>query len=111
LPLGGASFYAPVPGAARARALCLRYEVRFQEGFEFGKGGKLPGLYAGDAPSGGEAVTGANGWTVRLMWRRGGEGELYEYVASKDEDFGLEVPSRSAAAIPALRPSSPRPHP
>ena len=90
-PLGGASFYVPVQEMSGGEALCLRYQIRFPQAFDFAKGGKLPGLYGGEAPSGGEAVTGENGWSVRLMWRKDGEGELYEYVANKKGKFGLSV--------------------
>ncbi|WP_152415263.1 polysaccharide lyase [Caenispirillum salinarum] len=90
---GGAGFYSAMeipPGTDRA---CLRYKVRFPEGFEFVKGGKLPGLYGGKAPSGGDDVSGENGFSMRLMWREDGQGEVYEYVANKgeDTDYGLSV--------------------
>lgn len=87
-PLGGAAFYAPF---ATAEALCLHYRVRFEEDFEFNKGGKLPGLYAGEAPSGGEKVSGDDGWSIRLMWRKEGEGELYEYIYNKKGKYGLSA--------------------
>jgi hypothetical protein len=87
-PLGGASFYSPF---SQSKVLCLHYRVRFPHDFRFVRGGKLPGLYGGSAPSGGKAVTGMDGWSVRLMWRMGGEGELYEYIANMDEKFGLSV--------------------
>lgn len=90
-PLGGSAFYAPIAAGAPDSAVCLRYRVRFPEGFDFVKGGKLPGLYAGAAPSGGEEVTGDNGWSVRVMWREYGEGELYEYIVNKPGEFGLSV--------------------
>lgn len=90
-PLGGSAFYAPIATGVSNAPVCLRYRVRFPEGFDFVKGGKLPGLYAGDAPSGGEEVTGENGWSVRLMWREYGEGELYEYIVNKPGEFGLSV--------------------
>lgn len=87
-PLGGASFYVPY---FRGRSACLHYRVRFQDDFAFQKGGKLPGLYDGSAPSGGEAVTGKDGWSIRLMWRKKGAGELYEYVVNKKGKYGASV--------------------
>ncbi len=77
-PRGGAGFYAETLGGAE-RA-CLSYRLRFEPGFDFVRGGKLPGLYGGDAPSGGEEVDGENGFSMRLMWREQGQGELYPYV-------------------------------
>lgn len=87
-PLGGASFYVSLDGR---EASCLHYRVRFPDGFDFVKGGKLPGLFAGKAPTGGEKVTGRDGWSVRLMWREGGAGELYEYVFNKKGRYGASV--------------------
>lgn len=46
-PRGGFSFYAPGPSRVdwtTAREVTLGYSVFFEEGFEFNKGGKLPGL-------------------------------------------------------------------
>ena len=88
---GGAGFYADPAGLAGAERACLTYQVRFEPGFDFVKGGKLPGLYGGDAPSGGDEVDGESGFSMRFMWREAGQGELYEYVASQDEEFGASV--------------------
>lgn len=88
---GGAGFVMPVPALRQADRACLRYQVRFQPGFDFVKGGKLPGLYGGDGPTGGDEVTGENGFSMRFMWRKQGQGELYEYVVNKDSDYGESV--------------------
>lgn len=79
-PLGGAGFYSEPPSLQEADRACLSYKVRFPADFDFVKGGKLPGLYGGEAPSGGESVDGENGFSMRLMWRKEGAGELYPYV-------------------------------
>jgi len=47
----------------------LTYSVKFKRGFDFVKGGKLPGLAGGTAPTGNTSATGYNGWTARWMWR------------------------------------------
>ncbi|WP_244612985.1 polysaccharide lyase [Modicisalibacter radicis] len=88
---GGAGFYAKFDRLHGAERACLKYQVRFEEGFEFVKGGKLPGLYGGNAPSGGDEVSGKDGFSMRFMWRKEGQGELYEYVANKDSDYGDSV--------------------
>jgi hypothetical protein len=80
-----------VPALRQADRACLRYRVRFPTGFDFVKGGKLPGLYGGDGPTGGDEVTGKNGFSMRFMWRKQGQGELYEYVVNKDSDYGASV--------------------
>ncbi|MCE8018238.1 hypothetical protein HOP62_19335 [Halomonas sp. MCCC 1A17488] len=79
-PIGGAGFYSDPPSIKGAEQACLSYMIRFPADFDFVRGGKLPGLYGGDAPSGGEEVDGKNGFSMRLMWREEGEGELYPYV-------------------------------
>lgn len=80
---GGAGFYTEPAALAGAERACLSYQVRFEPGFDFVKGGKLPGLYGGEAPSGGETADGENGFSMRLMWREQGQGELYEYVVDQ----------------------------
>ncbi|SFH21135.1 polysaccharide lyase [Modicisalibacter xianhensis] len=87
---GGAGFYATIGELHRAERACLQYKVRFEPGFDFVKGGKLPGLYGGNAPSGGDEVNGEKGFSMRFMWREDGKGELYEYVV-KDEEYGQSV--------------------
>lgn len=88
---GGAGFYAGMNLPPRTDRACLAYKVRFPAGFDWVKGGKLPGLYGGKAPSGGKKVTGRNGFSMRFMWREEGKGELYEYIVNKDEKYGLSV--------------------
>ena len=87
---GGAGFYATIDELSQAERACLQYKVRFEPGFNFVKGGKLPGLYGGSAPSGGDEVTGEKGFSMRFMWREDGKGELYEYVV-KEEEYGQSV--------------------
>ena len=70
---GGGQFYTALasagqPALASASVLYLRYYVKFPAGFDFGRGGKLPGLYGG---SPGEASGGHHGqaFSTRYMWR------------------------------------------
>lgn len=84
---GGAGFYATIDALSGAERACLQYKVRFEPGFDFVKGGKLPGLYGGKAPSGGDKVTG-DGYSMRFMWREQGQGELYGYVVNMDSEYG-----------------------
>ncbi|CEH12610.1 hypothetical protein CBOM_00584 [Ceraceosorus bombacis] len=129
-PLGGTSFYAqpfaPSPNSTTTlpqyvtsamqhssdpsrQVLLLRYTVHVPVGFDFVKGGKLPGLYSSvgklatssedgaprwdantDGCSGGSRDgVGASCWSVRAMWRQDGKGEAYAYfptdvLSSKD---------------------------
>ena len=64
-------------------ALHLRYYVRFEPGFDFRLGGKLPGLMGGGSSqsrSGGNQPDGTNGWTLRFMWGREGRAVVYAYL-------------------------------
>ena len=89
-PEGGGQFLA-VAGLAPTNALHLRYYVRFSEGFDFVKGGKLPGLFGGtNSFSGGAIPDGTNGFSVRYMWRTDGDGEAYTYLATSDS-YGTEI--------------------
>lgn len=78
---GGAQMYLRLPHSS-VEQLHLRYYVRFPAGFDFVKGGKLPGLYGGTAVSGGHTPDGTDGLSTRFMWRRGGAGEVYAYLPS-----------------------------
>ncbi|MGB8714697.1 MAG: polysaccharide lyase [Onishia taeanensis] len=89
--IGGAGFYAAPASLAGAETACLSYQVRFAPGFNFVKGGKLPGLFGGEAPSGGEEANGKNGFSMRYMWRKNGQGELYEYAVDQGEEYGKSV--------------------
>ncbi|GAA5966249.1 hypothetical protein JCM8115_006425 [Rhodotorula mucilaginosa] len=69
-----------VYGEGQNRAI-LSYEVGFNKGFDFVKGGKLPGLYGGDTNA--HCTGGQNSETcfsLRLMWRQDGQGEVYAYI-------------------------------
>lgn len=81
LPRGGAGFKSPVVQGGADRAL-LSYRVRFPLGYDFVRGGKLPGLYGGTGNSGGFIPTGADGFSFRLMWEKDGKGEVYAYIPS-----------------------------
>ena len=86
-PVGGAGFLYPSPTPLFSG--CLAYEVAFVEGFDFAKGGKLPGLYGGNAPSGGADTS--MGFSTRYMWRTGGAGEVYAYVPDKSGAYGESI--------------------
>ncbi|HUR68250.1 MAG TPA: hypothetical protein VM370_03320 [Candidatus Thermoplasmatota archaeon] len=65
-------------------SLHMRYKVRFPVGFDFVRGGKLPGLYGGAGNSGGNIPDGTDGWSTRMMWREGGKGEVYAYLPTSE---------------------------
>jgi hypothetical protein len=75
--------------------LHLRYRVFFEPGFDFVKGGKLPGLMGGGESwtrSGGNQPNGENGWTMRFMWRNQGEVVVYSYLPpSTNGQYGNHI--------------------
>ncbi len=81
---GGYGFYAIPKGMSGQsifprKEVTFEYEVYFDPNFDWVKGGKLPGLYAGVlGTAGGNHNLG--GMSCRLMWRAGGDAEFYLYV-------------------------------
>lgn len=67
----------------------LTYQIRFEPGFDFRKGGKLPGLCSDSCPSGWADVS--DGFSARLMWRKNGDGEVYLYIPGKIEKYGQSM--------------------
>lgn len=72
--------------------LYLAYRVRFGEGFDFVRGGKLPGLMGGTGNTGGERPSGLDGWSARMMWRTGGEAVQYVYHVNQPTIYGEDFP-------------------
>ncbi|KAL7007340.1 hypothetical protein EMMF5_003179 [Cystobasidiomycetes sp. EMM_F5] len=105
---GGASFYPTPPVMSNATRALLTYEVAFSSQFDWVKGGKLPGLWAGgkngSVCSGGSESDGAC-FSARLMWRANGTGEVNNLCVngtstrvapgspsiSCNDDYGLSV--------------------
>ncbi len=96
---GGGGWRMPFP---RRDVAELRYTVRFDEGFDFNKGGKLPGLCGGPKTiTGGDAVSGVEGFSVRLMWRKEGRGQAYVYHMDQPAKYGDEFDFSESFRFPA----------
>jgi len=50
----------------------VEYRVKFKDGFDFVRGGKLPGLIGGTANTGGNRPDGTDGFSARMHWRTDG---------------------------------------
>lgn len=81
---GGTQAYLKLAGGP-VDTLYLQYQVRFQPGFDFVKGGKLPGLFGGTVNNGQRIPDGTNGFSTRYMWRAGGDGEVYAYLPTSEK--------------------------
>jgi hypothetical protein len=82
-PVGSSAPSSGAPGGAQvhlattaspAKVATLSYDLKFPIGFEWVKGGKLPGLCGGQCWTG--ADNGAGGYAARLMWRADGAAEV-----------------------------------
>lgn len=65
----------------------LSYWVRFCDGFDFARGGKLHGLGPSKPITGGNEIT-PEGWSARLMFRRDGGLQTYIYHQDMQGRYG-----------------------
>ncbi len=94
--IGGPSGYQflcrfPALGLRPCSGARLSYRVRFDAGFDFVKGGKLPGLGGGANNTGGSPPNGRDGWSARLMWRPGGRVVHYLYHPGQAGVYGDDL--------------------
>ncbi len=68
--------------------LYISYKLRFVDGFNPVKGGKLPGMFGGEANTGGRPSNGYDGWTARMLWRSEAAAIFYVYHADMQGTFG-----------------------
>ncbi|HYQ56867.1 MAG TPA: hypothetical protein VEP89_05910 [Draconibacterium sp.] len=69
-------------------AYIFSYKIKFDEDFDFVKGGKLPGLAGGTANTGGKIPTGYDGWSARLMFWEDGQLSYYAYFPDQTMEYG-----------------------
>jgi hypothetical protein len=90
---GGLVFRVPLPGGSAITSALLSYRVKFDSGFEWVKGGKLPGLCGGECSTGGRDVN-PDRFSIRYMWRGGGVGTVYSYLTNPPNNgTGLDIGS------------------
>jgi hypothetical protein len=89
---GGVQFMVPLAGSHDE--LYLSYRLRFGSDFQFVKGGKLPGLVGGTAPTGCglDPATVSGGFSARMMWRTGGTAVQLMYTSNLVNDCGDDLP-------------------
>jgi hypothetical protein len=92
-PSGNHGVVAMVALPRQVNNACIRYRIRFGKGFDWSKGGKLPGLsgvapgVSPTLPSGG-GNPGDKGWSGRLMWGPRGVVESYMYYPTQPSYYG-----------------------
>jgi hypothetical protein len=105
--------YLPKLPATSQEKVTASYWVRFPKNFDFVRGGKLPGLVGGhqdghpdSTVTGGVHPTGKNGWSARIMWRKGGQIVQYVYHMNQPgkwgEDFKWEINGAPALFQPGV---------
>lgn len=87
---GGAQWVMDLDSNA-ADELYTSYRLRFPDGFQPVKGGKLPGLSGGARNAGGNKPDGSDGWSARIMWRRGAAAVQYVYHPDQPTAFGEDL--------------------
>jgi hypothetical protein len=87
--------------------LYCAYRVRFAPGFDFVRGGKLPGMVGGSHPTGGRPAD--DGFSARLMWRPGGAAVQYVYSPHQTSTYGVDLPYLVSDHDGASPPDSPAP--
>jgi hypothetical protein len=99
---GGAQFFVALPGGHDE--LYCAYRVRFAPGFDFVRGGKLPGLVGGSHPTGGHPAD--DGFSARSMWRAGGAVVQYVYYPRQTTTYGVDRPYLLAGAPARFSPGA-----
>jgi hypothetical protein len=95
---GGGQFLVPLP---KSEELWLSYRVKFGEGFDFKRGGKLPGLTSGGSRyTGGRIPKDGDGWSARYMWRKGGQAVVYLYYVDMPGTYGEDLLLNGATFLP-----------
>jgi hypothetical protein len=89
----------PLPEAGEEMTLC--YDVRFPEGFQFVRGGKLHGLGPQRPVSGGNEMV-PEGWSARVNFGQNGMIRTYLYVQNKSGRYGQSRgnPTRGSSFAP-----------
>jgi hypothetical protein len=88
--IGGPKGHTPRLMLEPGKEYLLEYSVRFDSGWDFSRGGKLPGLAGATAPTG-CVTTSGDGFSARLMWRQEGRLIGYMYDIDKSEECGTPL--------------------
>ena len=88
--IGGPKGHTPRLTLEPGKEYFFEYIVRFDTGWDFSRGGKLPGLAGATAPTG-CVTTSGDGFSARLMWRQEGRLIGYMYDIDKSEECGTPL--------------------
>jgi hypothetical protein len=88
--IGGPKGHTPRLRLEPGKEYLFEYSVRFDAGWDFSRGGKLPGIAGATAPTG-CVTTSGDGFSARLMWRQEGRLIGYMYDIDKSEECGTPL--------------------
>ncbi|VUD67277.1 Extracellular exo-alpha-L-arabinofuranosidase [Thalassocella blandensis] len=81
-----------------AKEYTLNYDVMFENGWEFVRGGKLPGLGPNNDTAGCNPIS-PSGWSGRVMWRPGGTPVIYSYHQDRANRCGDDIYSNRTFSV------------
>lgn len=95
---GGIQFVRTLP---ESNEYYLDYYFKVEKGFDFVKGGKLPGLTSGgDKFTGGHHPENGEGWSARYMWLNDGTLIVYLYFVDMKSKYGDQLSLKKVKIIP-----------
>lgn len=88
-----------IPLPESATEMALSYQVCFERGFDFAKGGKLHGLGPAIPITGGKAMS-PEGWSARVTFQKQGGVATYLYRQDKTRKFGATAVAKKFRFLP-----------
>ena len=88
------------PLVKAADTMWSAYDIFFEDGFEFQLGGKLPGLCGGKCYTGNAMPQTGDGWSARIMWRKGGNAVQLIYFMGQSSEYGDDFKWDLGGTIP-----------
>ncbi|WP_269537829.1 polysaccharide lyase [Cerasicoccus fimbriatus] len=76
-----------IPFSRKTDYAALDFDVKFEDGWQFVRGGKLHGV-GPDMPVTGGRERRPNGWSSRIMWAKDGFARTYLYNQDKQQKYG-----------------------
>lgn len=88
--IGGPSGHTARLPISPGRDYLFEYRLRFDTGFDWSRGGKIPGLAGATAPTGCVDVNGT-GFSARMMWHENGRLTGYTYALDQNTGCGNSI--------------------
>ncbi|GLB37056.1 hypothetical protein LshimejAT787_0401070 [Lyophyllum shimeji] len=115
LETGGSQWYNlwNATSGSAFQTMLVSYEVAFDEGFDWVRGGKLPGLRGSTQSNLGgcsspreRGMNATDCFNIRLMWRKNGAGEVYAHIPTSEALCSRHEVICNSDAVVSIRPGS-----